>query len=144
MRKILVASVATAAMLGSASAMAREESGKRYSVVLDGESEVPTPGDLNGSGSATVSINPGKGQLCYTLRAGGIAPPTGAHIHEAPAGATGPVVVTLLPPHKGMSQTCVSVSKELARDLIRNPENYYINVHNMYFPDGALRGQLSM
>jgi hypothetical protein len=144
MRELFVASVAAVAMLGSASVMAKVETGKRFNVTLDGESEVPTPGDLNGSGSAMININPGKGQLCYTLRVGGIAPPTAAHIHEAPAGSTGPVVFTLLTPHKSMSQTCFSVTRQQALDLIRNPENYYINVHNSYFPNGALRGQLGM
>jgi hypothetical protein len=25
----------------------------------------------------------------------------------------------------------------------QNPENFYVNVHNADFPDGAVRGQLS-
>jgi hypothetical protein len=36
----------------------------------------------------------------------------------------------------------VTVSREEARDIVKNPENYYVNVHNAEFPGGALRGQL--
>ena len=52
-------------------------------------------------------------------------------------GVAGPVVVTLLPPTNGTSSGCVTVTRELARD----PADY-VNVHNMPFPGGALRGQL--
>jgi hypothetical protein len=43
-----------------------------------------------------------------------------------------------------MSQGCLSISRELAMEFIRSPEDYYINVHNSEFPSGALRGQLAM
>jgi hypothetical protein len=66
-----------------------------------------------------------------------------AHIHEAPAGQAGPVVVGLMPPTNGAASGCVSVARELARDILMNPANYYVNVHNAEFPAGALRGQLS-
>jgi hypothetical protein len=36
----------------------------------------------------------------------------------------------------------VTVTRQLARDIVRNPSDYYVNVHNADFPGGALRGQL--
>ena len=111
---------------------------------LTGEAEVPKPGDLDGSGTANVRVNPGQECLSYDLDVEGIAPATAAHIHEAPAGEAGDVVEELKAPTDGSSSGTVNeVSREDAKDLVKNPEEYYVNVHNADFPGGALRGQLS-
>jgi hypothetical protein len=99
-------------------------------------------GDPDGRGSARITVNPGRGEICYDLTVTGIAPATAAHIHEAPAGQAGPVVAPLMAPSSGMSTGCVSVSREEAKDILKHPERYYVNVHNAEFPGGALRGQL--
>lgn len=72
-----------------------------------------------------------------------IAPAAAAHTHEAPKDAAGSVVVPLLPedPSDEWSD-CVEVDRDLILDIIRNPEEYYVNVHNAEFPAGAVRGQL--
>ena len=101
------------------------------------------PGDADGAGTAAVRINTKRGQLCYTLTVTGIAPATMAHIHEAPAGAAGPVIINLAAPTGGTSQGCVAISREQATDIIADPADYYVNVHNSDFPGGAVRGQLS-
>lgn len=143
MRRIIIPAVlATAAVLGTVAASAQDNSGKRFRVMLEGEVEVPVQGDPDGTGTATVRINPGQGQLCYSLMVRDIAPATAAHIHEAPAGSAGPVVVGLMAPTNGSSSGCVAISREQALEIIRDPEDYYVNVHNAQFPGGALRAQL--
>jgi len=138
----VLALAAAATMLGSTAVGAQETTGKRFHVSLDGASEVPGPGDPNGSGTATIRINVGQQQLCYTLKVSDIQPASAAHIHEAPAGQAGPVVVDLR--FTGtMGQRCVQIDRRLAQEIIRNPDDYYINVHNMEYPSGAVRGQLS-
>ena len=107
---------------------------------LSGEEEVP-PGDPDGSGSATVIVIP-PDTICYTLTAEGIEPATAAHIHEAPPGEPGPVVLPLEPPTSGVSGGCTEADPELVSNLQENPDEYYVNVHNEEYPNGAIRGQL--
>jgi hypothetical protein len=115
--------------------------GVPFTVELTGEAEV-TPGDLDGIGTATLTINPGTGQVCWTIKVADIDEDSlEAHIHKAPLATNGPIVVPFAPdPLNG----CTVVSRELATDIILNPDQYYVNVHNAEFPRplGALRGQL--
>jgi CHRD domain len=107
---------------------------------LTGEQEVPGPGDPNGSGKAVVKVFETK--VCYTLEVRRIAPATAAHIHLGLRGEAGPVVAPLKPPTDGSSSGCVAVPRALSLELKEHPNRYYVNVHNMPFPNGAIRGQL--
>ncbi len=142
MRSTLIAILATTAVFTAAPLAAQQDSGRPFTTSLEGENEAPVLGDLDGTGSATIRINPGQGQLCYDLSVSGIAPATAAHLHEAPAGSAGPVVVGLQAPTGGSSSGCITISRQLAMEIIRAPSDYYVNVHNTEFPGGALRGQL--
>jgi hypothetical protein len=142
-RALTIAAVMAATAFATSAVSAQDSTGKRFNIMLSGANHVEG-GDPDGSGSAMVRINAGQRQLCYTLSVTGIEAATAAHIHEAPAGATGDVVVHLQAPTSGMSSGCVSISREMARDLIQNPQDYYINVHNDEYPAGAVRGQLDM
>ncbi len=109
---------------------------------LTGASEVPSA-DPDGSGTVVVRVNTGKGVVCYELTVTGIDTAIAAHIHHAPAGVNGPVVVPLQAPSEGSSSGCVEVVRSLAKDIASNPADYYVNVHNIDYPAGAIRGQLS-
>lgn len=125
------------------SAAAQEDSGRPLSATLTGAAEVPGPGDADGAGTATIRLNQGKKQVCYELSVANIATATLAHIHRGGATVSGPPVITLEAPADGTSSGCVeNVSDELIKEIRQNPENFYVNVHNAEFPDGAVRGQL--
>jgi hypothetical protein len=144
MNRTIIATAAAATLLAVTPALAGpdKQGATVFQVTLQGENEVPTKGDLDGTGRATIRINPRKGEICYNLRVAGIQPATAAHIHEAPAGTAGPVVVGLTAPTSGTSKGCVAISEARANEIIADPADYYVNVHNAQFPGGALRGQL--
>ena len=120
-----------------------EHGGRPLTATLTGAAEVPGPGDTDGAGTASVTLNPGKGQVCYELTVSNIGAANAAHIHSGGADVAGPVVVGLDAPASGSSKGCADLDKEKVKDIIQNPAKYYINVHNAEFPDGAVRGQLS-
>jgi hypothetical protein len=117
---------------------------------LEGANEIPGPGDPDGFGVAEVNISK-RGVVCFGIAVEAITlPATAAHIHEGVATVAGDIVVTLEPPEPfgsaptGVSTGCVTnVKRSLVRDIIRNPDEYYVNVHTTDFPAGAVRGQLS-
>ena len=139
---VVPTAAALAAALVATPAISRSEQGATvFQVSLTGEAEVEA-GDPDGTGRATIRINARRGELCYQLRVSGIEPATAAHVHEAPPEVAGPVVAPLQAPTNGSSKGCVAISKTLAQDIIRDPSDYYVNVHNTPYPGGALRGQL--
>jgi hypothetical protein len=117
----------------------------KFSTTLTGAALVPGPGDPDGTGTATINVKPGKGELCYELSVTGIAPAIGAGVHVGDATTSGTRVVPLTPPDPttGSSGGCVAISRELAKDLTKNPQNYYVLIRNVDYSAGALRGQLS-
>ena len=113
-----------------------------FSAVMTGEQEAPNPAGANGIVFPFFTLNSDTGEICYRLRAPGIEPARAAHIHRAPPGEPGPVVVGLVPPTAGRSSGCTTANRRLVQNIIDNPEEYYVNVHNAPYPGGALRGQL--
>ncbi|MBA3552926.1 MAG: CHRD domain-containing protein [Actinobacteria bacterium] len=111
---------------------------------MTGEKEVPGPGDSDGVGLVGVKISLDTDMVCWAFNVDRIMlPATAAHIHEAPRGVAGDVVVTLSPPDaNGRGRGCTSADSALLDDIAANPGEYYVNVHNEEFPAGAIRGQL--
>ena len=132
---------AAVALVAAAASPAAAASGRKLPTVLTGAAEVGG-GDPDGTGVAALRVNPGTGQICYTITVSNLDPVTAAHIHNAPAGVNGPIVVPLTAPTTGTVSDCTTADPLLARDIVRHSENYYVNVHTTAFPGGAVRGQL--
>ena len=108
-------------------------------------------GDPNGRGEAYVfGIDGDPTTLCYVLTVDKIGTAAMAHIHKGAAGSNGPVVVNLAAPADGNAADCLTegeagkfVGDQTVADILANPEDYYVNVHNADYPGGAIRGQLT-
>lgn len=130
-------------ILGISFVSAQEDSGAKLNTTLTGAAEVPGPGDRDGAGMASIRINQGQTQVCYEVSVSNIAAATMAHIHEGASDVAGPVVVTLMTPGAdGRATGCVDAAADLIKRIRQTPENFYVNVHNADFPNGAVRGQL--
>lgn len=126
---------------------------------LTGAQEVP-PADPDGSAKATVMINVDAGEVCFDVKSiNDTGTPNRGHIHEAAAGANGPIVVPffdlrigtdpVLPTdprfdalESGRYADCVPGDPAVLARIVANPSNFYVNLHNTRFPGGQLRCQL--
>jgi hypothetical protein len=114
---------------------------KTFPVTLLGSNEVPK-GAPNGSGRAVITLNAGTAKVCWSFsNLKGISNVTASHIHKAPKGKSGPVVIAFF---TGTLTTkgCVKASKSLITAIEKNPSAYYVNIHTAKYPAGAIRGQL--
>lgn len=118
-----------------------EDDGETFTITLTGAAEIPGPGDADGSGTAVVTLNEADEEVCFDIDVSGIEPVTMAHIHEAPAGESGDIVVDFQVATNGLDG-CVTADESLIDDILADPAEFYVNVHNTPFPAGALRGQM--
>jgi hypothetical protein len=134
---------------GLVAVAAAEPSGLKSLGLLNGHEEVdaaghPNNGDVGAAGYVVAHIDSSAHQVCVDeFQTGGLtAPIILFHIHKAPEGQNGPIVVDfvpLLPAGTG----CVTVAdRRLLSDIKRAPKKFYFNVHTTAFPNGAIRGQI--
>ena len=114
-----------------------------FNVTLEGGAEVPGPGDLGGSGTAQITVDPHGTQICYSLSVAGINGVNAAHIHEGQPGTVGPIAVTLAAPTTGHSEACADATASVIKALSSGTRAFYVDFHSTGFPDGAVRAQLT-
>lgn len=117
--------------------------GRVFTVALTGEAE-SAAADPVATGTSTVRLRAGQGQVCYQLSVENLAPAAAAHIHRGASGVAGPVVVPLTTPGAdGRSSGCAPATRTVVSAILARPASYYVNVHTAEFPAGAVRGQLT-
>ena len=110
-------------------------------------------GDPNGSGVAVLRVNLDKSQICYNIVVRNIGEPVepapgigAAHIHTT---QTGGVFINLLTNFRStgadvyLATGCVSATQEQLQAILKTPSQYYVNVHTVLFPGGAIQGSLA-
>jgi hypothetical protein len=130
--------------------------------LLSPSTEVP-PINSQHSGNATIQVHPtwdATGNLTQAIvdfridyNFAGAETINAFHIHKAPAGVSGPVVIDprFSPPMpvtgagSVFRQVTLTAPADLTtvKDLLANPAGFYANVHTPTSPAGAIRGQLT-
>lgn len=109
---------------------------------LFGEYVVGGGAGEDASGDFTAELDLAKGRMCYLLEVDGLDIFSSAHIHEGAKGENGPPAIELqLSGPKG-DDICVNADPALLKDIVKRKDRYYVSVHTVSFPDGAVRGQL--
>ena len=143
----LIAGLALALSLVSPAAAGT--GGSPLSTTLTGAAEAPGPGDPDATGQVNLRLNQGKERVCFAISWSGIDGTVFAgHIHIAPPGVPGPIVVTLFTGSfagtDAVSDCVGNVDRSLIKAIRKDPSAYYVNVHSLpNFPNGAVRGQLA-
>ena len=104
---------------------------------LNGANEVPGPGDPDGSGFATFTIDDVAGTISWVVTVADIDPVIAAHIHPGVAGVAGAPLIDF----SGQLIGGPLASADLAQ-VLADPSAFYYNVHTDPFQPGAIRGQL--
>ena len=118
---------------------AKSGGGHTQSVTLRGDNEVP-PVSTSATGTGNVSVG-SDGSVTASITVKGMSG-TAAHIHEAAAGANGPVIVPFV---KQGDDTFVAPpgAKMTAEQLAAfKAGRTYVNVHSAAHPSGEIRAQL--
>jgi hypothetical protein len=90
-----------------------------------------------------VSLHGKTSQVCWRFsHLSGFTGATAAHVHLAPAGKAGNVVVPLSVGATFQHKGCVKASSTLIKQIEANPHGYYVNIHSKKYPGGAVRAQL--
>lgn len=129
--------LALAALLGACSHGPHQPGG--HDVTLTGAQEVPA-NTSTASGSSNLRVARDRsvsGGVRYT---GMLA--TVAHIHEAPAGANGPVIVPLVKTAEGMFAAPAGVMLTPPQYASYLAGKLYVNLHSAAYPAGEIRAQL--
>ena len=120
-------------------AIAAKGSVSTVSAKLTSAAEVPkTKG--GGSGTATITFDTKKGQICWKVSLSGVDKPLSVYVHLGAPGHAGPGVIALGSGYQ--PKGCEIARLSTLTPVVKNPTKYYVNVHTRTHLNGAVRGQL--
>lgn len=143
-RKLLVAmaAVGITGLMGGCKAMQDAMpggGGHTQMVTLTGANEVP-PVSSGATGTATVTVKPDRSVSAKVTVSGMTA--TAAHIHEAAAGANGPVIVPFTKSGDNTFVAADGAKMTEAQYEAFKAGRTYVNVHSNEHKAGEIRAQL--
>jgi hypothetical protein len=108
-------------------------------VTLTGSQEIP-PVTTSASATGVITVGADK-SVRGSVTVSGISP-TAAHIHEAPMGTNGPIVMPLVKTDDNVWSVPEGAKMTDAQFESYKAGNLYYNVHSATYKGGELRGQI--
>jgi len=110
-----------------------------------GAEEAPDPGEEGATIEADITIDTESGSITYTVSVSGNSEEAAAaHIHRAPPGQAGDVVVPLAPAAVNAgTEATTTADPAIAAEIANSPEQFYVNAHSPSFQGGFARAQLA-
>ena len=110
------------------------------------EQSETTPGDPDGTGFARLEFRPDAYEVCYNVSFANINanPAMLGHIHKAPRGQTQVAFPMQMESVGGTSPVtgCRPLDPLDMANVLGNPSGWYVQFHNLEYPEGVIRGQL--
>jgi hypothetical protein len=131
----IAASAVTVLFAGYAGSVSSDE----VKVALSGNQAIP-PVTTTASGTGTFPVRPDKSVSGSVTVSGMTA--TVAHIHEAAAGTTGPIIIPLAQVSDTVWAVPVGAKLTDAQYESYKAGNLYYNVHSAAYKSGEIRGQI--
>ena len=98
--------------------------------------------DPEATGSATIEFT-GSSIRFHIRTSANLGKVVATHLHQGAAGVNGPMAVELNPGFSGETlDGSIPVEGDLSSRVVANPSQYYVKLHSLKFPGGAIRGQL--
>jgi hypothetical protein len=151
MRRLLLLALAVIAVVGYPAVTSAGPNGSgngtncSLMAQLDGANEVP-PRATAAFGHTEIKIRNDATLEFRTHIVNDGATFTAGHVHSAPVGVNGPVVVPLFSGSVSDDQIKaggeIAIDAALAEAICASPDQYYVNYHTTQFPGGVIRGQL--
>ncbi len=128
--------------LGSVASGAKEPRTVKFSAALNIGQEVPHPKGVAAGASGHFSASLSGTSLKWTLSFAHLSgPATAAHIHMAPRGKSGAVIVPFCGPCKSPVSGTATVTAHQISAMEKGQT--YVNVHTAKNPNGEIRGQIT-
>jgi hypothetical protein len=109
---------------------------------------------LAGAGAASDALDPEsrgrvvlrleRSSIRFHIESRGLGTVTASHIHHGASGVNGPMVWEINPGFEGNSSEgeAAGIPPGVLRLLAAEPSEFYVKLHTLKFPGGAIRGQL--
>jgi hypothetical protein len=131
-----------AALAAAAAGCATAPRAPEYCAELKGAGPGSDALDPEATGTARLEVG-GASVRFHITTSPNLGKVVATHLHQGAAGVNGPMAIELNPGFTGeVLDGSTPIESDLAARVLANPSQYYMKLHSLKFPGGAIRGQL--